>query len=236
MPDPLEVLGETLDQLSLHPLDVVAVELEPDVGRAHLAHDLEGEPRAVEEVPRALPRVQDLDEERDAGRPGERGGAAQGLHHGAAHGVGVDPGHPVPGEDVEAATAEPSGPGDRVLDGAKTVVAPPGIAQVPALAPGEVASLRIEEDEVQPVTLEFPAHPLLVHVVDEEELDGPEPRGGGSLEALEERQLVEQHGQVRRVAEHQAAAPARAAAASSRPSRRSRSADGTPSAVQPRSR
>src|SRR5262249_55224224 len=67
VPDPCEVLDQPVDELSFHPLEVIAVVLEPDVGLPHLADDVQAEREPVEEVPRALPPVEHLDKERDAG-------------------------------------------------------------------------------------------------------------------------------------------------------------------------
>ncbi len=206
MPDQRQVPDQPLDQLALHPLDVIAIELEADVRLPHLADDVEPELQAIQEVPRALPHVEHLDEERDAGLAREGRRALQVLHRRAAQDPLGHAGRAISRQDVEPAAAHRARHGDRVLDRRVEMVAPGRIAEIAAVAGREVPALGVEQHQLESVPAELPLDGARVHVVDEQELHRAEARGRGLLEALQEGHLVEQHREVRGVADHRSLA------------------------------
>jgi hypothetical protein len=173
-----------------------------DVRLAHLPDDVQPGLQPVEKVSRAFPRVEHLDQERDPGFPRQRRRALEVLHRGPAQEPVGNAGGAIARQDVQAPATHALRHPHRVLDRAEKMIAPGGVAEVPAVARREVPALGIEEHELEPVPLQLLLHGASVDGVDEQELDRAKPRGGRALETLEKGHLVEEHRQVRGVADH----------------------------------
>ena len=128
------------------------------------------------------------------------GGAIAGLlqiaDEGAMHGRDVAAGRNEPRHDVQCLALEVPGVVERLVERRLEVGFAPGQGREAALALGGVAGRQVEQRLRQPVLLQLRRDVGGRRLVGEQDLDRLEAMGGGGAEALQERDLLVDPGQV----------------------------------------
>ena len=178
------MLGAGLDggqELSLRPLQVVDVQLQPDPA-IERSDDSPDTPQVAEQQARGLDRVEQLrvDGDADARQPLRR--PAELIHQAVPLGRLGEGRQPTAGQGIHLAGAQTLGDTERGSDPAPKLATTIRVAGEPTLACGEVSHRQVEEVQSQPSPAQRSLEIVQLEVVGVQQLDGPEPGRDGTVE------------------------------------------------------
>ena len=185
-----------LVQVSLRHLHVIEVELQLEMRRADLVDDLLHLIGGVGEVAGNVAVVDRLHHQREPALGGAVAGLLEVGDEGLVHRLGVGAGRDHARHDVQRAALQHLGVVERLVERGRELGLAAGQGGQPALALAPVARRQVEQRLRELVLLELGRDVGGRRLVGEQDLDGLEAVRGGGAEALQERHLLVDPGEV----------------------------------------